>query len=472
MADFTFTAAYPHPEDTVRAWFMRPGALTRATPHWAGSVIEEGDPQEPGSTARTRVALPLTSGLLTLPWVARHTRASADSFTDEMTRGPLPTWEHTHDFLLTPGDTVVRDNITFRVLRTAPTPAEKVGAGAERLARAAARKQLEKVFAARERRIRADLDFHQRYESGPLTVVVAGASGMVGRQVVALLTGGGHTVRTLVRRAPEAEHEFRWNPSAGEIDTTAFEGADAVIHLGGASINQRFTEENKKKILASRVESTTLLATTLADLVRQKGANAAPQVFVCASAVGFYGPDRGNEVLTEDQDAGSGFLARVCQAWEAACEPAREAGLRVVNVRTGLVQSALGGMLRLQLPAFLSGAGGWVGSGEQVQSWISLDDIAGIYVHAVLTEKLEGPVNAVAPTPVTAKTLAKTVGRVLHRPALLPVPPAAPALILGREGAKELALASQRASADKLLASGYVFFEPELERALAHELVR
>ncbi|WP_326503429.1 TIGR01777 family oxidoreductase [Rothia nasimurium] len=472
MADFTYTAAYPHPEDTVRTWFMRPGALTRATPHWAGSVVEEGAPQEPGSTAHTRVALPLTSGLLTLPWVARHTHSSADSFTDEMARGPLSTWEHTHDFLPTPGDTVVRDSITFTALPTPPAPAEKVGTAAERLARAVARKQLEKVFVARERRIRADLDFHERYESEPLTVVVAGASGMVGRQVVALLTGGGHTVRTLVRRAPEADHEFRWDPSAGEVDTVAFEGADAVIHLGGASINQRFTEENKQKILASRVESTTLLATTLAELAEQRGADAAPQVFVCASAVGFYGPDRGNEVLTEDQDAGSGFLARVCQAWEAACEPAREAGLRVVNVRTGLVQSALGGMLRLQLPAFLSGTGGWVGSGEQVQSWISLDDIAGIYVHAVLTEKLEGPVNAVAPTPVTAKTLAKTVGRVLHRPALLPVPPAAPALVLGREGVKELALASQRASADKLLASGYVFFESELERALAHELVR
>lgn len=468
MADFTYTAAYPYAEETVRTWFMRPGALTRATPHWAGSVVEEGSPQEPGSTAHTRVALPLTSGLLTLPWAARHTRSSADSFTDELARGPLSAWEHTHDFLPTPGDTVVRDSITFRVLPTAPTPVEKVGAGAERLAQVAAQKQLEKVFAARERRIRADLDFQQRYESEPLTVVVAGASGMVGRQVIALLTGGGHTVRTLVRRAPEAEHEFRWNPSAGEIDTAAFEGADAVIHLGGASINQRFTEENKQKILDSRVESTTLLATTLAELVQQRGADAAPQVFVCASAVGFYGADRGNEVLTEDQDAGSGFLAEVCQAWEAA----REAGLRVVNVRTGLVQSALGGMLRLQLPAFLSGTGGWVGSGEQVQSWISLDDIAGIYVHAVLTEKLEGPVNAVAPTPVPAKALAKTVGRVLRRPVLLPIPPAVPALALGQEGVKELALASQRASADKLLASGYVFFEPELERALAHELTR
>ena len=472
MADFTYTAAYPHPEDTVRTWFMRPGALTRATPHWAGSVTEEGSPQEPGSTAHTRVALPLTSGLLTLPWAARHTRASADSFTDELARGPLSAWEHTHDFLPTPGDTVVRDSITFRVLPTAPIPAEKVAASAERLAQVAVQKQLEKVFAARERRICADLDFQQRYESGPLTVVVAGASGMVGRQVVALLTGGGHTVRTLVRRTPKAEHEFRWDPSAGEIDTAAFEGTDAVIHLGGASINQRFTEENKKKILTSRVESTTLLATTLAELVQQRGADAAPQVFVCASAVGFYGADRGNEVLTEEDSAGRGFLAEVCQAWEAACQPAREAGLRVVNVRTGLVQSVLGGMLRLQLPAFLSGIGGWVGSGEQVQSWISLDDIAGIYVHAVLTEKLEGSVNAVAPTPVTAKTLAKTVGRVLRRPVLLPIPAAAPALLLGKEGVQELALASQRASADKLLASGYVFFEPELEQALAHELVR
>lgn len=472
MADFTYTAAYPYTKETVRTWFMRPGALTRATPHWAGSVVEEGSPQQPGSTAQTRVALPLTSGLFTLPWVARHTRASANSFTDELARGPLSAWEHTHDFLSTPGDMMVRDSIAFTVLPTAPAAAEKVGASAERLARAAAQKQLEKVFAARKRRIGADLDFQQRYQQEPLTVMVAGASGMVGRQVVALLTGGGHQVRTLVRRAPEADYEFRWDPSAGEIDTAAFEGADAVIHLGGASINQRFTEKNKKKILGSRVESTTLLATTLAELVQQRGADAAPRVFVCASAVGFYGSDRGGEVLTEDQDAGTGFLAQVCRAWEAACEPARAAGVRVVSVRTGLVQSALGGMLRLQLPAFLSGTGGWVGSGQQVQSWISLDDIAGIYVHSVLTGELEGPVNAVAPTPVTAKTLAKAVGKVLRRPVLLPIPATVPALALGREGVRELALASQRASADKLLDSGYVFFEPELERSLAHELTR
>lgn len=470
MATFSYSSAYPHPEETVRAWFMRPGALTRATPHWAGSVDQESDPEQTGSTAQVKVALPLTAGVLTLPWTARHTQASEGSFTDEMASGPLARWEHTHDFLSTPGNTVVRDSIEFETLPQAPAAIEKARDGAEKLAQSVAHQRLTKVFAARERRIAADLDFQARYEREPMTVVVAGASGMVGQQVVALLNGGGHTVRTLVRRQPQEAHEFRWDPSAGEIDASAFDGADAVIHLGGASISQRFTEKNKKKILQSRLESTGLLTETLADLAQSGGARL-PQVFVCASAIGFYGSDRGDEMLTEEQDAGRGFLADVCRQWEAACEPARQAGIRVVNVRTGLVQSALGGMLRLQLPAFLTGAGGWVGSGEQVQSWISLDDIAGIYVHAVMTEKLEGPVNAVAPNPTTAKTLAKTVGKVLRRPVVLPIPPAVPSLLLGREGTDELALASQNASAEKLLASGYVFFEPLLEPALQHELV-
>lgn len=490
MAIFTHTSTFTPSQETVKTWLTRPGALTRATPHWSGSVKKEGDPQDLGSQAHLASALPFTSGLLTLPWTAEHVAAGEDTFTDQQAKGPFSSWQHTHDFFETPGRTVMRDTVTYELF-----PGEKLGTsaqeaegkakqqgfkllgtgrkGAEKIGDALVNKHLTRVFDARERRIAADLEFQERYAHDPITVVIAGASGMVGQQVSALLTGGGHTVRTLVRRAPQAENEFRWDPAAGEIDTEAFDGAQAVIHLGGASINQRFTEQNKKAILESRIQSTTLLANTLADLARKDGgAGQVPHTFICASAVGFYGADRGTEVLTEDTPAGSGFLAEVCQQWEAATEPAREAGLRTVNIRTGLVQSALGGMLKVQLPLFLTGTGGYVGSGEQMQSWVSLDDIAGIYVHALFTDSLQGPVNAVAPTPVTAKKLAKTVGAALKRPAVLPIPPAAPALLLKKEGVQELALASQNASADKLVKSGYVFFEPALRQALEHELVR
>lgn len=481
--NFTYTSTYPYDIETVLTWFNRPGALTRATPHWAGQIKQEGNPQEPGSKALTTVALPLTFGLLSLPWEAKHTAANTDSFTDEMTRGPLSSWKHTHSFSAQQEGTSVNDSVDFQVLPGLSLPGlhsnnpllkgagsllQAVHKGGERATLPAIKSQLERVFAARERRIKADLAFQQRYARDPMTVVVAGASGLVGKQVVALLTGGGHRVRSLVRGSSSGENEFEWNPATGQIDEAVFEGADALIHLGGVSISQRFTAHNKRAILQSRVQSTSLLAQALA---RFAAKGQGPKVFVCASAIGFYGVDCGNELLTEQMPAGSGFLAQVCQQWENACAPARDAGLRVVNVRTGLVQSALGGMLRLQLPLFGTGTGGWIGNGQQMQSWISLDDIAGIYVHAVMTESLSGPVNAVAPQPVTAQELAQTVGKVLRRPVFLPIPVAGPAMLLGAEGARELALANQRAGADKLLGSGYEFFEPTLHTALEHELV-
>lgn len=490
MATFTRTSTFPASPETVCAWFARPGALTRATPHWAGAVAQEADPHTPGSRAHLKTALPSTAGLITLPWTAEHTAASENGFTDRQVRGPFASWQHVHDFLETPNHTVMRDTVNFELLpgshlkgaaARAANPGVRGGLavlntardGAQRLGERTVTRHLEKVFAARERRITADLEFQARYAREPMTVVLAGASGLVGRQVEALLTGGGHRVRTLVRRAPRAEGEFHWNPATGEIDIAVFEGAQAVIHLGGASINQPFTEANKKEILDSRLKSTSLLAETLAALAQADGgAQRVPHTFICASAVGFYGADRGRDLLTEAEPAGQGFLAEVCQQWEAATLPAQRAGLRTVQVRTGLVQSALGGILKLQLPLFLTGTGGYVGSGEQMQSWVSLDDIAGIYLHALFTETLEGPVNAVAPHPVTARELVKTVGAVLKRPAVLPIPAVAPALLLKQEGAQELALASQRASAEKLLASGYVFFEPDLRTALEHELVR
>lgn len=257
----------------------------------------------------------------------------------------------------------------------------------------------------------------------------------------------------------------RWNPRDGTIDSAALAGVDAVVNLAGVSIGERpWTTRVRREILDSRVRSTRLLAETLASLARD---GAGPRVLVVASAVGYYG-DRGDEPLTEESSSGGGFLAGVCRAWEAAAEPARMAGIRVVHVRTGLVQ-ARGGMLGRQLPLYKLGLGGRLGSGRQWWSWVALDDVVGLYRHALVTEALRGPVNATAPHPVTNAEHAATLARVLGRPALLPVPRFVPRLLLG-DMAEELLFYSAKVTPAVALATGYRFRFTTLEPALRHIL--
>lgn len=480
MGTFSHTSTYKHPVETVAAWHMRKGALTRATPPWSGSVESDKGVEE-GVQAKLKMAIPGSKGLANRSWTALITDVHDSGFSDIMLEGPLSTWKHTHKFLGTANQTVIRDDIEFTVaggedLKSRAIEknsgalefAGNVRGGTEIVASKVAARHLEKVFADRARRIEADLDFQARYaDIAPKTIVIAGASGMVGQQVSALLTTGGHTVRTLVRRNPEGDNEYAWDPDKGEIDETVLIGADAVIHLGGASINTRFNEKNKKKILESRTTSTGLLARTIQ---RLQGAGKGPKTFVVASAIGYYGADRTGETLREDSVAGNDFLAEVCQKWEAAADPAREAGVRVVHVRTGIVLTPLGGFLKLQMPLFLSGTGGTIGKGDNIQSWISLDDIAGIYVHAVLRDSVEGPVNAVASSPSSAKKVARLVGQTLKRPALMRAPRVASDALLGKEGTDQLALADQFVSNEKLVKSGYVFFDDQLSGALKHAL--
>lgn len=469
METYTQRGTVPYPLETVLAWHRRPGALTRLTPHWAGSITRD-DAVAEDVVASGKLSILGSRGVASVPWKSEILETSETGFTDVMVQGPFTKWKHAHDLLETANDTVLRDVLEIQTLTDEAQkklgPAQNFASTTEKKVLS---KQLDKFFEARRQRLEADLGFWKRYANvEPQTVVIAGASGMVGTQVAALLTSGGHTVRTLVRREPQNPNEYRWNPESGVVDTAAFEGADAVIHLGGSSISTRFTEKNKKKILDSRVNSTRLLANALAN--KPAESNKWPDTFVVASAIGIYGSLRPGEELREDSALGDDFLADVCKQWESAADTAREADLRVVHVRTGLVYSALGGSLKLQLPLFLAGAGAWIGKGDQVQSWISLDDIAGIYVHAVLTDELEGAVNAVAPAPVTAKMLAKETGRALRRPVLVPAPKQAAALLLGKDGAEQLALADQTVSPAKVLSSGYVFFETDLATALKHEL--
>jgi uncharacterized protein (TIGR01777 family) len=276
------------------------------------------------------------------------------------------------------------------------------------------------------------------------------------------LTGGGHRLTRLVRSATTAgAAEIEWNPQAGQLEPGDLEGLDGLVHLAGENIAAgRWTAGQKARIRDSRVNSTRLLSETLAQLSRP------PKVLVCASAIGFYG-DRGTDLMSEDSPAGGGFLAEVCEAWEAASQPARDAGIRTVLLRIGVVLSPAGGALAKMLLPFRLGAGGVIGTGDQYWSWIGLDDVVGAIHHALISDTLEGAVNAVAPQPVTNREFTKTLGRVLSRPTLVPLPGFAARLALG-EMAEALLLASTRVEPARLLASGYTFRHPELEGALRH----
>ena len=297
-----------------------------------------------------------------------------------------------------------------------------------------------------------------------LHTLVTGSTGFVGSALVPFLAAGGHRVTRLVRATPEhGIAEVQWDPEAGVVDTARLEGLDAVVHLAGENIaTGRWTAEKKAKIRDSRVGGTRLLCDSLAGLKQP------PKVMVCASAIGYYG-DRGDELLTEESTPGTGFLAGVCCEWEAAAKPVVQKGIRVVHLRFGMVLSGAGGALARLLPPFKMGLGGVLGTGHQYIGWIAMDDLLGVIAHALTTEALQGPVNAVTPNPVTNQEFTQTLGRLLSRVTLFSMPAVAARLTFG-EIADEVLLASQRVQPTRLLATGYRFRYPDLEGALRHSL--
>jgi uncharacterized protein len=318
------------------------------------------------------------------------------------------------------------------------------------------------MSAHRHRQLAADLAAHRRYRHDPLTVAVTGASGLVGTALTALLTTGGHQVVRLVRRPAETPGERTWQPEAPAADLLT--GVDAVVHLAGAPLAGPFDDHHRRAVRESRIAPTPALA----DLAARTAGG--PEVFVSASAAGYYGPDRGDELLTEESERGQGFLADVVADWEAATEPASAAGLRVVRVRTGLVLSPRGGLLRLQYPLFAAGLGGPLGAGRQWMPWIGLDDLADVHLRALTDSVLCGPINAVSPEPVRNAEYVRTLRTVLDRPALPEVPPIGPRLLLGQDGTREMVVADQRVAPRRLTAAGHEFRHPSLADALRHLL--
>ncbi|MGH9182795.1 MAG: TIGR01777 family oxidoreductase [Acidimicrobiales bacterium] len=292
-----------------------------------------------------------------------------------------------------------------------------------------------------------------------MEVAVTGSSGLIGTALVATLVAGGHRVRRVVRSRPRGEDRVGWDPAAGTVDTAGLAGVEAVVHLAGEGIaSRRWTGDQKRRVHDSRTAGTALLARALA------GLDPRPAVLCSASAIGYYG-DRGDEELTEASPPGEGFLAGVVVDWERAAHPAVEAGIRTAFLRTGLVLTPRGGSLARMLPLFRLGLGGRFGRGDQWWPWITLEDEVGAIVH-LLGAEVSGPVNLTAPNPVTNAEMTATLARVLRRPALVPIPPVGPALVLGWELAQTLLYSSARVLPRRLEASGYTFTHPTLEPAL------
>lgn len=443
----------PHPPQEVFAWHLRPGAFQRMQPPWLAVAVlaARGGVADGGELD---LSVPVL-GPLRRRWLARHEGfVPGREFRDRQVVGPFREWLHIHRVRPEGRGCVLEDQIEYAL------PGGAIGRA---LGQATVERQLARVWAHRHRRLRQDLDRHAAVRGrGPLRVAISGATGLIGGALATFLSSGGHRVQRLVRGAACGD-DIAWEPGRA-LDTAALEGCDAVVHLAGRAVATRWSEAAKTDIRRSRVDATAHLARALA------GMRTPPRTLICASAIGIYG-DRGDQPVKEDSALGGGFLADVCRDWEAACDPARQAGIRVVNARLGVVIAGTGGALAKMLTPARAGLGGPIGGGRQWMSWIGLEDAVGAIHHLLFADDVAGPVDLVAPEPVTNAAFMRTLGRVLRRPAALPVPRAAVELFFGEMGRATI-LASTRVLPGRLLARGFPFLQPDLATALRCELGR
>lgn len=441
----------PHtPRETLAAWHHRPRAFERLVPPWSPVRVVE---QPAELTDGSRMVFDVGIGPVTVRWEADHTVSADGDFVDEARRGPFQSWRHAHRFVAAGGGSRLEDEVTY-TLPYPPLGGWVAGRWVER--------QLDRMFAFRHRRTVDDLDRHRAFADRPrLKIGITGSSGLVGQSLAAFLTTGGHEVVRFVRRAA-GPGEVRWDPSGGNLDPADLEPLDAVVHLAGAPIaSSRWTDARKRQIMESRVQGTRLIAEAIA------ACSTPPSVFISASAVGFYGH---RDALVDEADGpGEGFLAEVCQAWEAAAAPARAAGVRVVHPRISVVFSGRGGALAAMRTPFLLGVGGPLGSGRQGAPWIALDDLVGILHEALFQDAWEGPINAVSPEPVTQALQARAIGRALSRPAFVPAPARIIRAVFGELG-QRLMLDGAMIRPTRLLELGFRWRRPELDDALEWEL--
>lgn len=450
---FVIRSAMPASAEIAFAWHCRPDAFERLCPPWEKvKVLERTGGVEDGG----RVVLAVRAAGCWRRWTAEHCDCEQGrQFCDVQTEGPFAHWRHRHHMVSNGPDTsYLEEDIEYSL------PFGRLG---EWLGAAIVRRKLDRMFRYRHRITAGDLGLHQKYSRGqPMKIAITGSTGLVGSALVPFLTTGGHHVTRIVRTST-TEADAVWNPGTGQIDAGRLEGLDAIVHLAGENIAaRRWNAEQKARIRVSRVQGTRFLCEMLAKLQRP------PRVLISASAIGFYG-DQGDRELTEESPFGSGFLPEVCREWEAATEAATKAGIRVVQLRFGVILSPAGGALAKMLTPFRLGLGGRIGNGRQWMSWIALDDVVGCIQHAVARASLHGPVNAVAPGPVTNREFTTTLGKVLWRPTPFPMPGFMARLAFG-EMANELLLASTRVLPRALLDSNYRFLYGDLESALRHLL--
>ncbi|MGE0610538.1 MAG: TIGR01777 family oxidoreductase [Pirellulales bacterium] len=436
-------------------WHARPGALERLMPPWEDARVVR---RQGGVGQGGQVEVSLKIGPVRRTWLAEHQQEKPGrDFRDVQIRGPFAHFDHTHRFV-PDGDNhcYLEDEIEYVL------PGGAVG---DAIVGGYVQSKLDRMFDYRHRITAGDLALHARYAERPrLNLLMSGATGLIGGALQSFLTTGGHQVKRLMRGKPSGEPgDYAWDPETGEIGAGGCDGIDSVVHLAGESIaSGRWSEAKKARIRDSRVIVTRKLCERLATLDQP------PKVFVCASAIGVYG-DRGDELLDEESPPGNGFLPDVCREWEAAAQPAVDRGIRVVHVRFGIVLSPRGGALKQMLLPIKSGAGGPIGNGRQYWSWVALDDCLGAIHHVLQEESVVGPVNIVAPNAPTNRDFTRTLGKVLHRPTIAPLPGFVARLMLG-EMADALLLASARVRPKRLEQTGYEFREPELGPALSHML--
>lgn len=450
---FVRRSRMPAPAREVFAWHARPGAFQRLTPPWERvEVVEDSGGIGDGARKVIRMGRPP----FTLRWVAEHRDyVDGEQFRDVQRRGPFARWTHTHRVEPAGDDGAwLEDRIEYAL------PLGGLGALA---GGGFTRRRLQRMFAYRHRVTAHDVAAHAQARGvGAMRILISGASGLIGSALAPFLTGGGHEVVRLIRGRKKAG-SVAWNPDAGTIDAAGLEGFDAVVHLAGENIaGGRWTAAKKARIHASRIGGTRLLVEALGKLARP------PKTLITASAIGYYG-HRHADIVDEDSAPGAGFLADICKEWEEATAAAAARGIRVVNLRLGVVLAGNGGMLATIATPFKLGLGGVVGGGDQYMSWVAIDDVLGAILYALSTPALAGPVNVVSPNPVTNREFTTTLAHVLSRPALLPFPATAVRLLLGEMG-DELLLASTRVDPQRLTAAGFSFAFPQLEDALRHVL--
>ena len=444
--------------DSTFAWFEHEGSFRRLMPPWeVAEEIRADDSLDVGSQRVFRFPM----GPLNMTWVAEHTAYNPPSFfSDKMVKGPFWSWSHDHHLSESEGVTKVVDDVAYQV------PFGPLGNLVDRiLGGMLVRGRISRMFTARELRLKRDLKRHSDFSGKKRKrILVAGSSGMIGTQLVAFLDTGGHEVWRMVRReVSEGKNEVFWDPSSGELDVGILEGFDAIIHLGGEGIgDKRWSKKRKLLIKDSRVNSTRILCDAICSMKNK------PECFILASAIGWYG-DRGEEELSEDSSIGEGFLPEVCQEWEAAASKVEDSGVRTVFLRSGIVLAATGGALGKMLLPFKFGAGGPMGGGRQWMSWVSLDDEIYAIHHLLMYGASKGAYNITAPQPVRQKSFAKTLGKVLRRPAFAPLPGFAVKILFGEMGEK-LTLDSQRVIPSRLEEEGYEFLHNDLESALRDSL--